>query len=80
MNNKILQSIIEITEQRDMDSLEHSLALTLSEIADIKEFILYKPLGKNLVSDMEITLHLTIEKNEEGEADYQWHHPQNIIH
>lgn len=80
MNNKILQSIIDITGQRDMNSLECSLAVTLSEIADISEFIIYKLLGKTLSSDMEVAIHLTIEKGKEGKPDYQWHDSEDIIH
>lgn len=80
MNKKILQSIIDITGQRDMNSLECSLAVTLSEIADISEFIIYKLLGKTLSSDMEVAIHLTIEKGKEGKPDYQWHHSESIVH
>lgn len=82
MNNKILQSIIDITKQRDMDSLEYSLAITLSEITDISEFIIYKFLDKNRATDLEVTLHLSIEKDKEGKADYQWHRSEinRIVH
>ena len=77
MNNKILQSIIDITRQRDMDSLEYSLAITLSEIANISEFVIYKFLDKNLTAGMEVALHLSIEKDKEGKADYHWHRSEN---
>lgn len=80
MNNKILQSIIDITGQRDMNSLECSLAVTLSEVADISEFIIYKLLDKTLVSNMEVAIHLTIKKDKKGKPDYQWHVSEDIIH
>lgn len=80
MDNKILQSIIDITGQRDMDSLEYSLAVTLSEFADISEFIIYKPLIKKHATDMEVAIHLSIEKNKKGKTEYQWNDSANIVH
>lgn len=40
MNNEIFESIIEITRQKDTDSLEYSLAATLAELIDIQEVTL----------------------------------------
>lgn len=77
MNNKILQSIIDITRQRDTDSLEYSLAVTLSKIANISEFIIYKFLDKTLAEGMEVALHLSITKDTQDKIDYQYHRSEN---
>ena len=40
MNSEIFESIIEITRQKDTDSLEYSLAATLAELIDVSEVTL----------------------------------------
>lgn len=42
MLNKVLDSIIEITRQRDFDSLEHSLLTTVAGLAPVVDVALYK--------------------------------------
>jgi len=42
MENDILQSIIEMTRQRDLDSLEYSLAATLAELVPAQRISLNK--------------------------------------
>jgi hypothetical protein len=42
MENDILRSIIEMTRQRDLDSLEYSLAATLAELVPAQRISLNK--------------------------------------
>ena len=80
MDNKILQSIIDITEQRDTNSLEYSLAVTLSEVIDISEFTIYKLCTNKHITDLEITIRLSISKNKAGKTEYQWQNTDDIVH
>ena len=71
MNSEIFESIIEITGQKDTDSLEYSLAATLAELMDIQEVNLinipYKGLSNYLVS--ELSLSITSDGNKKH---YKW--------
>lgn len=71
MNNEIFESIIEITRQKDTDSLEYSLAATLAELIDINEINLLNVPYKGEVSYLSSELRLTVQL-EGGKKRYKW--------
>lgn len=71
MNSEIFESIIEITRQKDTDSLEYSLAATLAELIDIQEVALinipFKGLPTYLTSELCLKITLAGAKK-----NYKW--------
>ncbi len=61
-----------MTGQRDVDSLEYSLVATLAEMLSVHEISLYKRLPYGHPNEVEEVLHLSILKNDKGEASYLW--------
>ena len=72
MNEQILKSVIEITRQRDMDSLELSLVSTVAEFAPVSVITLYKPLKDNPPNNVEEVIRLSITENDKCEKNYKW--------
>lgn len=70
MDSLILKSVIEITRQREMDSLELSLVTTLSEIVPLHAIALYKSHMENRTVTMEQIIRLS--PPTAGETDYSW--------
>ncbi|ELP5727620.1 GGDEF domain-containing protein [Vibrio vulnificus] len=68
MNEKVLESIIEITEQKNSLALSYSILVTLSELLPLSSALLlhHKGLSTLLVARLDITL----ESN--GTKKYQW--------
>ncbi len=71
MNEQILKSVIEITRQRDVDSLEYSLVSTLAEYVPAYEIIIYKIPRVNPAETIEVAVKLSISEND-GQKNYEW--------
>jgi len=70
MESKILQSVIEITKQRDLDSLEYSLVATLAELIPATSISILKTVNENATASAEEVVHLTIDN--ESDDPYSW--------
>lgn len=68
MEHKILQSIVEITRQRDLDSLELAFVATLFEMLPTLEVTLYRVAAHGSLDQVEETLSLRTD----DEGQYQW--------
>lgn len=79
MKNKILQSVIEITRQRDLDSLEYSLVMTLAELVPVVEVSIFKIFKDNKIDAVEKVIHLTVTKNDNSENKYHWSEALQVI-
>lgn len=79
MNNEILQSIVEMTGQHDLDSLEFSLAATLAELVPAQHISLQKLLNYDDHDQLEEVVHLFIDMESKSEPHYQWNHDHKII-
>ena len=71
MDSQIFQSVIEMTEQRDLDSLEYSLIATLGELCPFSSMTLYKLTTADYADDIESSIHLDITV-EEGSKRFAW--------
>jgi len=72
MDDRILQSVIEITRQCDTDSLEYSLVVTLAEMVPSKAISICKLLKQNEIGSLEEVIHLTVVASHSGENNYEW--------
>jgi len=79
MNDVILKSIIEMTGQRDVDSLECGLLATLAEMIPVLEISLYKCLPQGNTKEVEEAVHLSVTKNNLGKTEYLWHDAGSLI-
>jgi len=79
MDNKILQSIVEMTRQRDLDSLEYSLAVTLAELVPAQRISINKFLKNDDHDQLEEVVHLSIDMDAKNEPSYEWNHEPKII-
>jgi len=79
VNNKILQSIIEMTGQRDLDSLEISLVATLAELVPARRISLYKLLNDNDPDQFEEVFHLIIDMDSKNELSYEWNNDSKMF-
>jgi len=79
MDNGILQSIVEMTRQHDLDSLEYSLAATLADLVPAHRISLNKFLKDDDYDQLEEVVHLTIETGSKNKPRYKWNHEQKII-
>ncbi len=79
MENDILQSIIEMTRQRDLDSLEYSLAATLAELVPAQRISLNKFLKDDDHEQLEEVVHLFIDMDAKNKPSYEWNHEPKII-
>lgn len=68
MQKDLLNSVVQITRHRDVDSLEISLLTTLQEFIETKHVILFKLTPKNSLSPAEIRAELVRTK----EGVYEW--------
>lgn len=78
MNEQILKSVIEITRQRDIDSLEYSLVSTLAEFVPAYEITLYKIPRVNPAETIEEIVKLSISENN-GQKNYEWSNNKQIV-
>lgn len=76
MQENLLNSVIKITKNRDVDSLEYSLISTIQEFIGCKEVSVYK--------DIEVQGQLTIEQSLclkiTGEKQFEWQQRQIVTH
>lgn len=70
MESKILQSVVEITKQRDLDSLEYSLVATLAELLPVAGISILKSVKENNTICAEEVIRLYIDN--EKEEPYSW--------
>lgn len=79
MDNKILQSVVEITQQRDLDSFEYSLVATMAELVPVTEISILKTIDENNVDKLDVAVCLTILTDELGEKTYNWVEGSQLI-
>lgn len=79
MDNKILQSVVEITKQRDLDSLEYSLVATLAELVPVVEISILKIINDNNLDKLDAVVCLTATTDDLGEKTYDWKDNSQII-
>lgn len=65
MEKRILQSIINITEYRDMDSLEYGLIVTIAELLPLNTVSMYKLIDDTPENGIEKIVYLSIGKDRE---------------
>ena len=68
MEKRILQSVINMTEQRDVDSLEYGVVVTLAELLPLNSISLYKLVGDRPEDGMEEVICLSVGENGEIQA------------
>lgn len=71
MDSQIFQSVIEMTEQRDLDSLEYSLIATLGELCPFSSITLYKLTTVDYADNIESAIHLEI-TDEDSSKEFSW--------
>ena len=69
---KLLSSVVEITRQRDQDSLEFSLVATLAELLPVSKVSFYRTEIVNGIESLEEVVHLDTAKNEKGDLEFLW--------
>lgn len=79
MDNEILQSIVEMTRQRDLDSLEYSLVATLAKLVPAQRISINKFLKDDDHDQLEEVVHLFINMDSKNELSYEWNHEPKII-
>jgi diguanylate cyclase (GGDEF)-like protein len=79
MQNKVLQSIIEMTRQRDLDSLEYSLVATLVELVPVVRISLYKLIAGGPPGKIEEIVRLDTETDRTGETRYAWDDEARVV-
>lgn len=72
MNDKVLESVIEITEQKNSLALSYSILATLSELLPLSSATLFHHLGRATV----MVARLNISKDPMGAKQYQWQYDQ----
>ncbi len=72
MNDKVLESVIEITEQKNSLALSYSILATLSELLPLSTATLFHHLGRSTL----MVARLMITKNAAGKKEYQWQYDQ----
>lgn len=77
MEHKILQSVVDITKQRDLDSMESSLLSTLAELLPIVDISIVKSLEDNNITCAEEVISLSI--NPAKKDPYIWTADSKII-
>ena len=64
MDHSILESVIKITNQRDVDSLEYSLVATLAEMIPVNKIGIYRLVDDGYTITLEEVLLLSLRKNQ----------------
>ncbi|MDT8451365.1 MAG: GGDEF domain-containing protein [Gammaproteobacteria bacterium] len=70
IQSKILQSVVEVTKQRDLDSMESSLVATLAQLLPVLAISILKSSRENNDVSSEVVVSLTID--ESNETPYCW--------
>lgn len=79
MDSKILQSVVEITKQRDLDSLEYSLVATMAELVPVTEISILKIIHENNLDKLDEVVSLTVLPNESDDKTYVWSDTSQIV-
>lgn len=79
MESKILQSVVEITKQRDLDSLEYSLVATMAELVPVTEISILKIIDENNLDKLDASVSLTISADEPGDKSYVWADTSQVV-
>ena len=72
MDDKILQSVVEITRHRDLDSFEYSLVATMAELVPVTEISILKIIDESKPDNLDVAVGLTVMTGEHGEKSYAW--------
>ncbi|MDX1569712.1 MAG: GGDEF domain-containing protein [Xanthomonadales bacterium] len=72
MENKILQSIVEITRHRDLDSLEYAFVATLHELLDVNRIALYRLIKEDRIDRVDEIVCLNIDPAAKGQKRFTW--------
>ena len=70
MENSILQSVVDITQQRDLDSMETSLVATLAQLLPVVAVSILKSDRENGILYAEVVVSLIVDQN--NEVPYCW--------
>ncbi len=79
MGNDILASVIEITGQRDLDSLEYSLVASLADMLSASSISIFKKHTENVTHSADEVINLKITTNKHGKQDFQWSESVRIV-
>lgn len=71
MERKILQSIVEITRHRDLDSLEYAFVATLHELLPVHRIALYRLIREDRIDRVDEIVCLNVD-DEDGRSHYSW--------
>jgi diguanylate cyclase (GGDEF)-like protein len=72
MDDRILKSVIGITRQRDIDSLERSLVSTLAEFVPLSSISIYKLPHLHEAGTVEETVRLSITEQDDSGKNHSW--------
>ncbi|TQV89067.1 GGDEF domain-containing protein [Aliikangiella coralliicola] len=72
MDHTILDSVIKITSQRDVDSLEYGLVATLAEMLSAESIAIYKLVDDGIKIILEETVRLDMKQNDDHSDDLEW--------
>ena len=78
MDNIILQSVIELTQQHDIDSLEVSLITSLAEFIPANAIFLVKPSEETTTGEFFEVMRLSITGSPGCKQEYKWIYENNI--
>lgn len=78
MNDQLFQSVIELTEQRDLDSLEYCLLGTLVELLGCDEASILKVFDLSL-REVEVSLRIEVSSSGKQHPQYMWHTDDGFI-
>lgn len=79
MESRILQSVVEISNQRDLDSLEYSLIATMAELIPVTEMSVLKVVSGSKLDKLDMTECLTVMTDAQGNKDYAWSDGSQLI-
>lgn len=79
MNKRILHSVINITGQRDVDSLDYGLVHTFTELLPLRAVSLYKLIGENPEDGIEKAIYAFFSINGEIQIRWKQSNEMNII-
>lgn len=79
MEKRILQSVINMTKQRDVDSLEYGVVVTLAELLPLNSISLYKLVDDKPEDGIEEVICLSVGENGEIQARNKLNNAVNIV-
>ncbi len=84
--DKLLNSLIGMTSQRDQDALTVNLVTVLAEYVPVVRVSFYQPSNEKIEHSLEQTIHLDVHENNDGKQEYIWQKepqfistPENIL-